>query len=52
MLLVNTGIITLPSKCKAYGIKTILQTQNVVGTNITGKDISPAINLSIDCCDA
>jgi hypothetical protein len=50
-MLEGSGKLHLESICKAYGLRTLIQAQNVIFTNVTDKDILPKFNLSLDCCD-
>ncbi|XP_049807185.1 uncharacterized protein LOC126249565 [Schistocerca nitens] len=50
LLMKGVGKISFYSKCKGYGTRVFIQTDRVIHSNVTKKDIIPQINLEFDCC--
>lgn len=51
VIIKGTGKLKLFKRCKCYGLNTFLQSEEVVKSNVTNKDIIPTLNLTYDCCD-
>lgn len=47
----STGKLKFLKKCKGYGNKVLIVSQNVLSTNASSKDIIPSIGIDIDCCE-
>ncbi|XP_046997922.1 uncharacterized protein LOC124613273 [Schistocerca americana] len=50
LLMKGVGKISFYSKYKGYGTMVFIQTDRVIHSNVTKKDIIPQINLEFDCC--
>ncbi|XP_046983225.1 uncharacterized protein LOC124553404 [Schistocerca americana] len=50
LLMKGVGKISFYSKCKGYGTRVFIQTDRVIHSNITKKNIISQINLEFDCC--
>lgn len=50
LLMRGVGKISFFNKCKGYGTRVFIQTDKVIHSNTTKKDVVPQIDLEFDCC--
>lgn len=46
----GTGKLKFMGKCRGYGAQILIQSEHIIRTNVTNKDIVPNLNMDIDCC--